>query len=214
MGNLFVQGKSGSAPTMIQGLSFENFGTIAQNDVKQFEYFCVCTITVLCRNIIHAGVPDATAYKTSDVVLQKLSVAKTPSEMYQILQNGVAAMEAEVNRVRSATKGNVHVRKARNYIAAHIREKIRLQEIADAIGISSSYLSRVFSQETGKSISQFILEEKMNVACNLLKYSDYSVTNISTYINVVPQSYFSSVFRQIVGSTPQQYRQSHQSVDS
>ena len=96
-----------------------------------------------------------------------------------------------------------------NYIYNHIHSRITLKELADYLKISESYLSKLFSKEMGTSVSKFILNEKIEKAKNLLRYSDLSISDISNYYSFSSESHFIQVFRQNAGLTPCKYRSQH-----
>lgn len=76
--------------------------------------------------------------------------------------------------------------------------------------LSRPYLSRKFKEETGESLTDFILKEKTEEAKRLLRYSDKSLTAIGSYLGFSSTSHFSRVFKTYVGSTPSEYREKHQ----
>lgn len=59
-----------------------------------------------------------------------------------------------------------------DYIYSHIKERITVAMLAEYTGLSESYLSRVFKQNLGISISDYIREKKIEKATHLLRYSD------------------------------------------
>lgn len=74
------------------------------------------------------------------------------------------------------------------------------------------YLSRLFKKETGISVSAYIREQKIEIAKNLLRYSDYSMIDIANRLSFSSQSHFIQQFREAVGMTPKKYRDEHYMV--
>ena len=97
-----------------------------------------------------------------------------------------------------------------NYIQHHMSELITAEKIAEELFLSRPYLSRKFKEETGESLTDFILKEKTEEAKRLLRYSDKSLTAIGSYLGFSSASLFSRVFKTYVGSTPSEYREKHQ----
>ena len=93
-----------------------------------------------------------------------------------------------------------------DYIYSHIKERITIAELAQYTGLSESYLSRLFKQNLGVSISDYIREKKIEKATHLLKYSDKSIIDISTYLSFSSQSHFIQTFEKFTGLTPKKYR--------
>ena len=97
--------------------------------------------------------------------------------------------------------------RCRDYIRKHYRDKIYLEDIAQALDLSPSYLSRLFRKETGICIQDAINEERVYRASNLLRYSDLSLTQIAHYVGFPSQSYMGKIFKQRKNMTPMAYRE-------
>ena len=92
------------------------------------------------------------------------------------------------------------------YIYAHIKERITIEDLAAHTQLSTSYLSRLFKEEIGISVSDYIREKKVEKAQNLLKYCDFSLIEIANYLSFSSQSHFIQSFKKLVGMTPKKYR--------
>ena len=97
-----------------------------------------------------------------------------------------------------------------NYVQHHLSDAIKVEDIADALYISRPYLSKKFKEDTDKTLTDFILSEKVAETKRLLRYSDKSLTAIASYLGFSSASHFSRVFKTYVGSTPSEYREKHQ----
>lgn len=83
----------------------------------------------------------------------------------------------------------------RNYVKEHIREEISREMIAEALYMNADYLGRLFKRETGQSLGNYIIEEKMKEACRLLISTRKSVGEISTELGYGNFSHFSKLFK-------------------
>lgn len=81
--------------------------------------------------------------------------------------------------------------------------------MAEQFAVNADYLSYLFHKSTGKTISRYVLEEKVKAAESMLIYTDNSLQEIAFALNFSSQSHFSTVFRKIVGVTPRQYRDTY-----
>ena len=95
----------------------------------------------------------------------------------------------------------------------HYREKIYLEDVAEALKISPTYLSRLFKRETGQNFQDYINEVRVDRAANLLKYSEMSLSEISQYVNFPNQSYFGKIFKKYKNMTPRAYRDSNKPAE-
>ena len=81
-----------------------------------------------------------------------------------------------------------------------------INQIAEALDISPSYLSRLFHRETGTKLQDYIVEVRIDRAAELLLYSSLSISDIAVYVNFPNQSYFTKLFKKVKGITPFSYR--------
>lgn len=98
------------------------------------------------------------------------------------------------------------VERIKRYIALHIDQELSRQYIADYIGLSPDYIVKLFKKETGCSISDYILKERINLAKELLSMTDTTISNVALAVGFSNFSYFSTLFKKEVSMTPQEYR--------
>lgn len=98
------------------------------------------------------------------------------------------------------------VRKAITYIHVHLADPLNLKQIADGIKVSPSYLSKLFNEETGASLSNYITKARIDKAAELLSFTRMPIQNISAYVGFGDLNYFSRCFKKWVGMTPTEYR--------
>jgi two-component system response regulator YesN len=106
-------------------------------------------------------------------------------------------------------RGSTVVDKVKNYIADHLYDEISRDDLANCVHINSSYLSRLFKKEVGISLTDFIVQERMKTARNLLIHSDEMVSNIAKSFHYTNFSHFSKMFRKHYGMNPQDYRKKY-----
>lgn len=102
----------------------------------------------------------------------------------------------------------------KNVAIAHGKAAERIQEellpqFAGAAGLHPGYFSRIFAGQMGMTVMEYVMQEKVRVSCNLLKYSNQPIAVIAEYMNLSPQSYFTRVFKKVMGETPARYRKTH-----
>jgi len=98
------------------------------------------------------------------------------------------------------------VERIRQYITSHIDQPLSRQYISDYIGLSPDYLVKLFKKETGISISDYIVQERIRIAKELLAHSDLPVSSIAQAVGYSNFAYFSTTFKKEVSMTPQDYR--------
>lgn len=98
------------------------------------------------------------------------------------------------------------VRKIKKYVDEHLAEDMSRKEIANLICLSENYVSTIFSEETGESLPGYIARMRMEKAKEYLRNTDWVVSRISVEVGYTNFSYFSKVFKEHVGKTPNEYR--------
>lgn len=180
-------------------------GMSTKNRFRKFEYTVVASNAMCTRAAIEGGLSPDEAYDISEAMLQRLEKAKTISEMHDIMELTAVILAHEVQKNKSK-KSSYVLEQCKNYISRNIFRRIYLKEIAEYAGMNPSYLSRLFSKKEGLTIQQYIQREKVEKACNLLKYSDRSIADIAQYTGFQSQSSFTKVFKVWQGMTPLEYR--------
>ncbi|MGD7044593.1 helix-turn-helix transcriptional regulator [Jeotgalibacillus proteolyticus] len=102
------------------------------------------------------------------------------------------------------------VSQAAEYINHHLEEPIEVDAVAKEIGISPSYLAKLFKQEAGMTVKQFSNHRKVVEAKYYLQFSNKEIAQIADQFSFCNQSYFTKVFKDQMGLTPKQFRLSLQ----
>ena len=120
-----------------------------------------------------------------------------------------------VHEIKEKQKGvlkkqkNPRINKCKDFIFSHLHDRITLEDLAAEADCNPNYLSQLFKECEGISISGYILQEKINRAKNLLIYSDYSYIEIATYLGFSSQSHLGTHFKKQTGYTLRQYRETY-----
>jgi AraC family transcriptional regulator len=94
------------------------------------------------------------------------------------------------------------------YVNEHLHQDIKLSDLAALVGISESHLSRRFKQSIGMTPYQYLLQQRIERAKQLLKEGDRSIMDIALLCGFNSHSHLSKQFRQLTGMTPKNYRTS------
>ncbi|MCU6712196.1 helix-turn-helix domain-containing protein [Paenibacillus sp. J5C_2022] len=83
---------------------------------------------------------------------------------------------------------------------------LTLGKLAAELFVSENYLSKLFKKETGQNFSQHLLKQRMERAKELLKTTDWKVSDISDQVGYNDANYFSTCFKALMGGSPAKYR--------
>ena len=102
---------------------------------------------------------------------------------------------------------NPIVQKARQYVGSHLSDLPSLEGLAEILGVSPFYLSKLFKEETGETYINYVTSARLERAKRLLSDGGLIIKEISASVGYSDQNYFSKLFRQKYGETPSEYRQ-------
>jgi AraC family transcriptional regulator len=92
------------------------------------------------------------------------------------------------------------------YVDAHLNQDIKLADLAVLLNISESHLSHRFKQLIGMTPYQYLLQQRIERAKQLLKAGDRSIMDIALMCGFNSHSHLSKQFRQLTGTTPKAFR--------
>ena len=100
------------------------------------------------------------------------------------------------------------LRKVEDYVREQLDENISVKALATLVELSPFHFSRVFKEATGLSPLQFVTRERINRAQQLIRETPRSIIDIGLEVGYTSPSSFAKVFRQVVGVTPTDFRNS------
>lgn len=187
-------------------LDSEGVGVLSRNPMTNLKSHFVVTTALITRLCQQKGMELEQAFRMSDFYIQKLDDIHMVQEIRNLHDEMVLDYTEKMRKICENDTASKYIKACRDYIYSHIKERITIEELAGELGVSASYLSRLFKKETGSSVSAYIREQKIEMAKNLLRYSDYSLIDIANRLSFSSQSHFIQQFRELVGMTPKKYR--------
>lgn len=211
---LFLLVKEGKTEELKNSLNlqldqFDFRQRITKDQRKQLEYMAVSLVNTFMIAGIQGGIYPPEANWIADKALRKLLAVRAPAEISPIIQDAALELSEKVNETKEMDTGNPYVEKARHFMLTHLTREISVVQIADHVGISQYYLSRLFKSVTGQTLMQYLSEERLNAARHLLTTTDQPIHEIAVLLRFCDQSHMTYVFRKKYGITPKQYRDTH-----
>ena len=157
--------------------------------------------TVLLSGDIHPFYVKKLSAELEEQIEKESKYSELEGVCYQILQKYCQL----VNHYRLPNHSKT-VRDAVNYIQLHVCEPLTLSVLAEKLGKSRPFLSSEFKKETGKTITEYIHEYKMQYAAMLLYLPDISIQDVAIQVGINDVSYFIKMYKKYTGLTPGEYR--------
>lgn len=166
----------------------------------------VIAFTASCtRAAIRGGLTPEIAYMISDKYIRGVEACTTLPEL---VEHNDSMQEEFIRRVHQVKTGGLspQIQQVCNYIQLHVEEELSLSAISSSVGYSPQWLSSKFHKETGKTVSQYVTEQKVAWAQKMLLSYSYPIQEIAERLHYKTPSHFGAVFRQCTGISPGEYR--------
>jgi two-component system response regulator YesN len=133
-------------------------------------------------------------------LLHMTAMSAVKAETQKIFANAIAFRNAQ----HQATSA---INKAKEFVHSHFSHAdLSLTEVAQQVNLSSSYLSALFSQETGQTFKEYLTEVRIEQAKTLLRTTPLKSVEIAERIGYNDPHYFSTVFKKSTGLSPRLFR--------
>ncbi len=94
-------------------------------------------------------------------------------------------------------------------VSQSITSPVSLSDISRKLGITKEYLACVFKKECGKTVTEYINEQKMNLAQTLIKNEEMPLCDVAEYLGYNNYNYFCRVFKKTFGASPTKFKSTH-----
>ncbi len=182
-------------------------GKIAADQLRQQRNLFIVTATLVSRAAIRGGLREDDAFSLSDAFIQRAELLTSYGGIMNLQYNMLLEFTEQVEKLHWGKHESKLALDVANYVRRHLSEPISVEAMAEEFFLSRPHLSTKFKQETGVTLTDFILNEKTEEAKRLLRYSEKSASAISAYLGFSSQSHFARVFKKYAGCTPNEYRE-------
>ncbi|MBM6995640.1 response regulator [Paenibacillus sp. DXFW5] len=137
---------------------------------------------------------------------------REPMSLKELLSLIVSLLEQSRSCLSAKKSTELLMMSAQNYIQNHLGRDFGIEDIADYLGISSSYFCLLFKNHFGETFVEYLTKQRMEMAKCLLRSSERSIAQIGTSIGYQERRYFTKVFQKYTGMTPSDFRQKESNV--
>ena len=163
-------------------------------------------VILLSRSAIEGGADMEEIFALNNNYFEEINRFDTSERLAVWLSGIINRFVSYVFEFRDV-RHSVTLRKVIRYIKNNYMNKITLDEIADHVYMSKSYISRLFNEGVGMSISAYINKTRVEKSKGLLKNTDLSIAEIANLMGFEDQSYFAKQFKSEIGISPKEFRE-------
>lgn len=180
-------------------------GTLSQNPLRNMKNLGISATSIVCRLAIESGLDSETAYTMSDNIIERIEQAKTMNELSNLMHHINRTYSKSIQKLYE-DKYSKPIRDCILYITRNLTSELSLKVISDYADLTPQYMCTLFKKETGLTVTQFINQEKIEIAKDLLSHTDLPIMDISLLLNYGDHSYFTRIFKKHTGLSPLKYR--------
>ena len=203
--NAVKTGDMEAAKKLYSPLCSNGMGKLSDNAINNIRYHFIVSVAMITRFCIEGGMPAESSYTLSDLYIQKSDKLHSEESIVALHKEMIFDFTKRMQGINDSSISKT-VTLAKEYIHAHLRTPLLLEDIADASRISTNYLSTLFKKTTGMTITQYIQKVRIEEAKNMLRYTEEEFIDISNYLCFSSHSHFIAVFKKYEGMTPKAYR--------
>lgn len=130
-----------------------------------------------------------------------------PDDIKQALAKFIPVRSERDSTVLTGNYKSEDIKRVVDYIEANLHQELTLHTLAHLVHLNAQYLSRLFKQETGHTLTSFITIRRIEKAKQYFHHTKDTISEISERCGFSDPNYFTRVFKKYVGLTPTQYQQ-------
>ena len=174
--------------------------------LRNHKYMFVAATTLATRFAIEGGLSLESAHNINSKFISLVDKCLATSEIVLLHTEMFTSF---FNTLHSQPKAQIFSKpivQCIDYINSNLNEYLSLNVLANHIALSPSYLSYLFKKECSISLTEYIHRKRIEMAEHLLRYSNLSITEISSYLTFSTESRFIQLFKHYTGLTPKKYQ--------
>ncbi len=199
------QGHHHRAELMFANFSLLTFEQRMADPVRNLKNYSIICNTLMRKAAEQGGVHPVYLDRTSSYFARKIE-SITDMESGTVLMTEMVRAYCRLVRKQATARYSPPVQKTVAYIEEDISGDLSLRALAALQNISTGYLSTIFRRETGKTLTEYVNERRMDAAARLLCTTQLQIQTVAQHCGMLDVNYFSKMFKKYKGKPPKQYR--------
>lgn len=191
---------------IMEPLDGRHLHKLSGNPIRNMQYHFTISLTLITYFCIEGGMDEKAANILSSINIKKLDSCTTVQQIIQLHHDIVYDYTLRMQQIHKKNRKSPAVIQCIDYIYQNLNNTITIDDLAAYTNKNATYLCGLFKKEMNITIGHFIRNKRIEAAENMLKFSDYNISDISKYLVFTSYSYFINVFKKSTGFTPREYR--------
>lgn len=191
---------------MIASFSDEMFERRVSDPLRNAKNYSIIMNTLLRKATEQGGVHPVHIDKMSSDFAHRIEQMTSLSQNTALMREMFRSY-CNLVRKHSVQNYSIIIQKTILLIDNDLSSDLSLSALAKQQNVSPSYLSTLFKKETGKTMSEYIRERRIQYAANLLSTTHLQVQTVALHCGIMDVQYFSKIFKKQMGKTPKEFRE-------
>ena len=178
---------------------------ILENPVTEWQFYIVRLLTLMAVVIEKNGTGSAFLESQVELCLKQVEKLKTLDECHRLYLEIVRSC-SQINKEPGKNYSPL-VQRIREQVMTDLKQPLTLQFFSEQLNVNSSYLSNLFRQQTGVTITEYVTNKRITHAATLLNHTQQPIKSVAKQVGIPDVQYFSRLFKRRMGLTPTQYRE-------
>ncbi len=199
-------GNDHKVSNFISTITEYNFDSRTPDVLRNYKNYAVVMNTLLRKAVENGGVHPVYIDELSTNFAIKIEQGSSIETVQEIMRDMFKSY-CRLVRKHSTKKYSSTVQKTIALIEYDLSANLTLSTLAKTQNISSGYLSTIFKKETGKTLTEYIIEKRIDYAMRLLSTTRLQVQTVALHCGIMDVQYFSKIFKKKTGKTPKEFRE-------
>ena len=175
-----------------------------EDSLLEWQFFLIRIMTLLVAVIVEP--PSVTQHieRRAQDAVKAIGIAKDIERCKEIL---IRMVDTACEFYKEAGRNySVLVQKIIEQVALDLKQPLTLQYFSERLNVNSSYLSNLFRQQTGITITEYVTDKRIKHAAMLLSHTHQPIKMVAKQVGITDVQYFSRLFKRRMNMTPSEYR--------
>ncbi len=166
------------------------------------QMICAELINIANRVARETGIDIKRVYSDKDIPYDSMKKMETLIEIKEWILKSYTKLADIIGEINANSNYSEYTRKAISYIQSNYTKNVSLNEVAEYIGINSSYLSRVFKEDCGMGFVEYLNNVRVGYAKRLIETEGLKLKDVARRVGFNNYTYFFKVFKDVLNVTP------------
>ncbi|WNS79070.1 response regulator [Domibacillus sp. DTU_2020_1001157_1_SI_ALB_TIR_016] len=169
------------------------------------------SVRYLCIRIINCWIKEDGLNELPELIQEAFKITEEPSSFEKLkLDTEIWMQKIRDKREAAHNEQGEPVKRAKVWIQEHLEQSITIKQIAAHVHLNATYFCEYFKNQTGETVLDYVTNERLKKAKELLIHTDLKVYDIAAKVGYQDTKYFSRLFKQWTGKRPSEFREMHE----